>query len=194
MNGEGMVRLLRSCGQVDNFECKMVNKSGEVRTCLTSLRLFSEAGILEGTITDISDRKKAEEEFSQKYQALERVGESIGAGLAIIRKDYEVFWANSTLRNLGVARNKKCYQTFNWLDTVCPDCGVKKVFEQNVPLDIHEYRSVGSQGEVTWVELRVTPLKDENGDVTSALELAVPITERKKTENVLKNQRRNSEI
>lgn len=181
-----MVRLLRSCGQVDNFECRMLNKRGEVRTCLTSLRLFSGSAILEGTITDISDRKKAEEELSEKYQALERVGESVGAGLAIISKDYEVFWANSTLRALGVARHKKCYQTFNRLDKVCPDCGVKKIFEQNVPLDIHEYRSVDSHGEVTWVELRVTPLKDKNGKVVSALELAVPITERKKIESTLK--------
>ena len=143
--------------------------------------------IWSGYIADITERKRAEEELSQKYETLERVGETIDAGLAIINKDYEVFWANSTLRKLGVASNKKCYQTFNRSETICPDCGVKKIFEQNVPFDSHEYKYVNSKGEITWVDLRVTPLKDKNGNVTSALELAVPITERKKAELQLKS-------
>ena len=62
---------------------------------------------------------------------------------------------------------------------------MKKVFEKNVPLDIHEYKTANSKGETVWIELRVTPLKDKNGVTISALELAVPITERKKAEKEL---------
>lgn len=82
--------------------------------------------------------------------------------------------------------NLKCYQTFNKLDTVCPDCGVKKIFEQNVSFDTHEYETINSKGEKIWIELRVTPLKDKNDEVMAALELAVPITERKETEDATK--------
>ena len=81
-----------------------------------------------------------------------------------------------------VDRNKHCYQLFNNLDTVCPDCGVKKVFEENVSLDVHEYEFIGSTGKPICVELRVTPLKGKNGEVVGAIELGVPITERKKAE------------
>jgi PAS domain S-box-containing protein len=84
--------------------------------------------------------------------------------------------------DLGVAPNKKCYQTFNSSETACPDCGAKKVFEQNASLDAHEYKTVNLNCETVWIELRVTPLKDKDGNVTAALELAVPITERKKAE------------
>ena len=136
---------------------------------------------------DISERKKAEEELSQKYETLERVAQNVGAGLAIIGRDYNVIWANKTLMSLGVSPTKKCFQTFNHSTDVCPDCGVKKVFEQNLPLDVHEYKAVNSQGEVTWIELRVTPLKNRDGIITSALELAVPINERKKSEEKFKS-------
>ncbi|MBE3116247.1 PAS domain-containing protein, partial [Candidatus Bathyarchaeota archaeon] len=137
---------------------------------------------------DITERVKAELELKQSNEALERVAESIDSGLAVIGRDYEVVWANKRLMDLGVASNKKCYQTFNQSKTICPDCGVKKIFEQNVSLDVHEYKTVNSKGETVWVELRVTPLKDKNGNVTAALELAVPITERKKVEEKIQFQ------
>ncbi len=86
---------------------------------------------------------------------------------------------------LGVTPNKKCYQTFNHSDTICSDCGARKIFEQNIPLDVHEFKTVNSKGETIWIELRVTPLKDKEGNITAALELAVPINERKKTQEAL---------
>ena len=140
-----------------------------------------------GVMLDVTEAKKAESELRQKYEMLERVGESVGAGLAIIGKDYRVTWANSTLRSLGVDGDKKCYQIFNKLETPCPDCGVKKIFEQNASFDAHEYKTVNSKGETVWIELRVTPIKDKGGNVTAALELAVPITERKNIEQSLRD-------
>jgi PAS domain S-box-containing protein len=142
---------------------------------------------LRGIVTDISESKKLELELRQKYEILERAGESIGAGLAIIGKDYSILWANKTLRKSFAETNKKCHQIFNKSDSVCSECGVKKVFEQNSSMDIHEFKTENSQGETVWIELRVTPLRDNEGKITAALELAVPITERKKTEEELRN-------
>ncbi len=138
-----------------------------------------------GYNTDITERKNAEETLKGTFEVLERVGEGIDAGLAVIGKDYQVVWANKRLMDLGVTPNKKCYQTFNHSETICTDCGAKKIFNQNILLDVHEYKTVDSKGETIWIELRVTPLKDKNGNVTAALELAVPITERKKAEEAL---------
>ena len=66
-----MVRLLQANGYVKDFECKMLNKQHGIRNCLTSLKLYPEQGILEGTIIDITERKNAEEklkESEKKYQ------------------------------------------------------------------------------------------------------------------------------
>ena len=136
-------------------------------------------------LENITERKKSETELRTTLEILERIGESIDSGLAVINRDYHVVWANKRLMNLGVSPNKKCYQTFNQLDTICPDCGVKKIFEQNILFDTHEYKTKEANGKAVWIELRVTPLKDKSGIVTAALELAVPITQRKEIEEEL---------
>ena len=59
---EEMVRRLRAEGRVTDFECRMLNKSGEVRYCLTSLRAYPLQGILEGSIIDITEQKRLEKE------------------------------------------------------------------------------------------------------------------------------------
>jgi PAS domain S-box-containing protein len=170
------------------FEVRVVRKDGSIiwLSTLSNRVDYDEQPALQAMFLDITESKELEMEQKQKYAFLERVGESIGAGLAIISKDYSIFWANTLLRNTMVDGNKKCYQNFNCSETVCPDCGAKKVFEQNVSLDVHEFKTVNSKGETVWIELRVTPLKDKDGNVTAALELAVPITDRKKTEATLK--------
>jgi len=181
-----------SCGNIPYFsqEKRYVRKDGSIidgKVTVSAIRNNEGKPVLYvAELEDITQRKQAEAELRRTFNVLERVGESIDAGLAVIGKDYRVVWANKLLMDLGVAPNKKCYQTFNNSETVCIDCGAKKIFEQNVSLDVHEFRTINSQGETTWIELRVTPLKDKDGNITAALELAVPITDRKKAEEVLR--------
>jgi len=61
---EQMVRQLIAEGRVTDLEFGMVRPSGEVRRCMTSLRLFSQDGVVEGLIQDITERKQAEEALS----------------------------------------------------------------------------------------------------------------------------------
>ncbi len=169
-------------------EYTITRKNGTTFTGLIrASRCISENKVigLRAIVIDITENKKNDFEIKQKNEALERVSESIGSGLAVIGKDYSVVWANKYLMDLGVAPNKKCYQNFNKSDTICPDCGAKKIFEQNASLAVHEYKTINSKGETVWIELRVTPLKDKDGNVTAALELAVPITERKLMQHAL---------
>jgi diguanylate cyclase (GGDEF)-like protein/PAS domain S-box-containing protein len=67
---EEMVRRLEAEGQVNDFECGMLNKQGEMRRCLTSIRLCREEGILEGSILDITERKQMEEALHQSEAEL----------------------------------------------------------------------------------------------------------------------------
>src|SRR5208283_2476951 len=63
-----MVRLLQANGYVKDFECKMLHKYHGIRNCLTSLKLYPEQGIIEGTIIDISEHKKAEQALIQSEE------------------------------------------------------------------------------------------------------------------------------
>ena len=59
---EEMVRRINAEGQVTDFEYRMLTAEGEDRTCLTSLTIYPDQGILEGSMIDITDRKRMEQE------------------------------------------------------------------------------------------------------------------------------------
>jgi PAS domain S-box-containing protein len=136
---------------------------------------------------DISDRKAMEEALRQERDMLENVAANIDAGLAIISEDHRILWANQLLKKVAGSNsieNKNCYPIFGRSDKVCRDCGVDKIFETGISVDRHDYCFKESDCD-RWIELIVTPVKDKNGKVVAALELAVDITERKQMQDKL---------
>ena len=67
----------------------------------------------------------------------------------------------------------------------CRGCGVKKVFENNESIVRRDYHRKTKEGRNFWAELISTPIKDKDGNVFAALELAIDITERKHLQNKL---------
>jgi PAS domain S-box-containing protein len=119
---------------------------------------------------------------------LDSISESLGAGLAIISRDYRTLWANRTLVNIfGEVVGKPCYAAYNQRDSICPACGVREVFELGVERAVHEQLGTNHAGEEVWSQIIATPLRDPQGQVVAALELVVPITERKRAELLLKD-------
>ena len=70
---EEMVKTLTAKGRVDEMECRLKKKDGSIIDCLTSLRLYPDQGVLEGSIIDITERKRMEKEL-QNAQKLESLG------------------------------------------------------------------------------------------------------------------------
>ncbi len=139
---------------------------------------------------DITERKKMEDTFRQDREMLEAITENLGVGFGIISKDYRVMWVNRFIKNnVGNVEGKQCYSSLNTLDHICPDCGVRKVFEEGVEKDSHEYTQIGIDGKPYYVELIATPLKDKDGNVTAALEFVVDIAEKKQREKDLRENR-----
>ncbi|MGD0584296.1 MAG: PAS domain S-box protein [Oryzomonas sp.] len=62
---EEMVRRLLTDGRVSGYEYKMLDQHGGIKNCITSLVLYREQNILEGSILDITNLKRAEEERHQ---------------------------------------------------------------------------------------------------------------------------------
>ena len=78
-----MVRRVTADGALHGFECKLIDKLGEVRECITSLRLDRRQGILEGLIVDVTERKRGEDMLRAARDQLRQ--------LAIkLNKNYEV--------------------------------------------------------------------------------------------------------
>ena len=100
---EELLRRLEIEGRVLDFESRMLNKQGEVRTCIMSLVLYREQEILEGSILDITERKRVEDELHKKERLLsesQRLGH-IGSFL----NDFDglIQWSDELYRLHGVS-------------------------------------------------------------------------------------------
>lgn len=119
---------------------------------------------------------------------LEHMTENIGAGIAIISKDYKTLWANNVIKNIfgNDVEGKCCFETYNKRDDICSDCGVKKVFETGAKSVVHEQSGMDAEGKLIWSQIISTPIYNNTGEIESVIEVVVPITERKKIEEDLR--------
>lgn len=139
------------------------------------------------TLHDITDRKRVEEALQKERDRLETVTKNIGAGLAIISRDYRTIWANDVLKQIfGDVEGKLCYLTYNQRAEICPNCGVKEIFTTGKDKVVHEQVGKDANGNTIWSQIIATSIKDEAGEIMAALEVVVPITERKKAEEAVK--------
>ncbi|MDD4325797.1 MAG: PAS domain S-box protein, partial [Candidatus Bathyarchaeota archaeon] len=138
-------------------------------------------------IEDITEQKQAQEKLKSERDMLDKITESMGAGLALIDKNYNIVWANKYLKKYNViSPEKKCYSTFAHLDSPCPDCGVTKIFKEKKPFDTHEFSFTDIEGKKRWAEIIASPITDKEGNIIAAAEISVDITEQKKAENQLR--------
>jgi hypothetical protein len=172
------------------FEIVWQSKDGTPRVADVLVSLMKKEGKTIGVqvmVRDITKRKKAEETLLAERDRLETVTRNIGAGLAIISKDYRTLWANDVLKQLfGNVEGKICYSTYNQRNEICPRCGVREIFETGKNKVVHEQMGKDVDGKTVWSEITATPTKDKDGNITAVLELVVPITERKKAEEELR--------
>ncbi len=134
---------------------------------------------------DITETKRKDKQLNEEREKFETFTQTLNTPFAIIGKDYRIQWANKFIRDyFGKAEGKLCYTVFANVDHVCPDCGVAKVFNGS-GYNTHEYTYVNRQQQTRWVEIAAAPLKDEKGNVVSAIEIALDITEKKQLQKVL---------
>ncbi len=121
--------------------------------------------------------------LEQERDRLETITGNIGAGLAVISRDYKILWANKVLKEMFGAdiEGRTCFSNFKWRRHICPECGVARIFD-GADKVIHEQSGRNSEGGRMWYQIIATPIKDSHGNVTAALELVLPITDRKEAE------------
>jgi len=91
---ERMVQLLQAEGRVTDYECDILTKYGEVRRCISSLRLYRDTGILEGSIHDITERKRAEEALKKSEIWFRSLFENASDGIFYLSTDRELVEVN----------------------------------------------------------------------------------------------------
>ncbi len=132
---------------------------------------------------EIEVRKQAEESLRVERDTLDKITRSVGAGLAVISRDYRTVWANEVLKKMfGDIEGKPCHHVYNNSEEICNGCGVREVFEHGKEEALHEQTGRDLGGNTVYSQIIATPIRDGQGNITAALELVIPITERKRAE------------
>lgn len=116
--------------------------------------------------------------------------DNAGQMLWELDKTFTVQYANDLLKEtFGDPVGKICHEFMGSTDEVCPDCPVQRVFE-GAERASSERRRFDKRGRTVWLQHTATPVKDESGEVVGAMELTIDTTQRRQTEEWLKDSER----
>ncbi|HPI27884.1 MAG TPA: PAS domain S-box protein [Candidatus Marinimicrobia bacterium] len=139
----------------------------------------------EGTVEDITARKKAEEDLIAERDKLKQVTDGLSAveiGVDIVDKNYQILYQNQFLKErFGDFADQKCYKKYLNRNKPCPDCPMKKSISTKT---IQKIELTASDGQT--YEILSAPISDPDGTVNKAIEIVIDITYRKKAEEELR--------
>lgn len=142
---------------------------------------------------DISGRKRAEAQLRESEERFRRVFEEGPMGLALVASDYRFLKVNDALcQMVGYAEPELLGLTF--ADITHPDdlqADVKladQLLANQIPYYQMEKRYFKKSGEIIWVHLTGSVIRDQQGDILYALAMVEDITASKQAEQKLREQ------
>jgi CheY-like chemotaxis protein len=130
------------------------------------------------------ERKKAEEALRMERQRLHNVLENMPMMVCLITPDYHIPFANRAFRDrFGESHGKHCYEYCFGKNEPCDFCEANRVLKTEKPH--HWELTTPDGGDV--IEIYDFPFKDVDGS-PMILEVDVDITERKKSEEELRQR------
>ncbi len=182
-------------GETIESETIHKTKSGHVDVMMTLFPVKDPKGNIlfgMGLIQDMTGHKLLEHKISEERNRLSRIASSIGAGIILINKNFDVVWVNEVMEKwfggLNNLKGKKCHQVFRFSDVACWECPSKKTFETE-SIQSCEQHVVFPDGRAMDLLLICSPLKNDKNEVEHVLSLVLDITERRKMFELLEYER-----
>jgi PAS domain S-box-containing protein len=172
-------------------EYRIRNKNGDIRwlQCRGQINCHPNGKIdyITGVFFDITKQKEIEEALQAERNRLETITRHMGAGLAVIDPDYQIVWANQVLKEASEnGDGTQGYTALQQSPEVLSISGLREIFQEGLEKAVHENYFEDSHGKQTWSEIITTPIHGDKGEVAAALQLVIPITERKRSEEALR--------
>ncbi len=188
-----VLEFLRRDGKVDSFELQLKARTGKAIWVTMSL-VVTELGsdkVVIGALTDITSRKRMEEELDRERNFVTTVLDTAGALVVILDPDGRIVRFNRACERLsGYAADEVIGKKFQELFFKPQDQdAISKQFEHVLktgkPVETDEfwYDRSGTRHSVTWT---TTVLHDENNTVEYIVGIGIDMTDRKRAEERLK--------
>jgi len=140
-------------------------------------------------IRDVTARKIAEQELADSEREKAEVLNSMMEHVLYYNTDMRIMWANrAAAESLGMRAQdltgKTCYEAWYGKDEPCNGCPIMRTLETGKPV----HGELETPDGKTW-SIRSSPIRDDRGRLTGAVESALEITDRKKAEAELEKER-----
>jgi len=139
---------------------------------------------------EITERKKAENTLWENQERYRALVENTILGVTIIDTNYKIIMVNTMLTKLfnkpaSDFVGKNCFMEYEKREAVCPHCPGLRAMASGKTTEV-ETQGVRDDGSRFYVRNRAIPFFGPDGVVKGFIELIEDITERKKTENELR--------
>jgi|GEM_PF-1923097 len=188
--GKNKLDRILQTGVVDKFETVQYTKYGKelIFEVNASLIEYRDGKAILSLNHDITDRKRTENELEFAYEQLSSIYANIPEAIfsfdQVNKKMMQVSPAHESV--FGYPLNEFYRNPDFWYEIIIPED--KPVIDAGFPLlaggksVLHQYRIKRPDGKIDWIESRVKPILDNNGNVIRIDGIAGNITERKKAE------------
>jgi PAS domain S-box-containing protein len=158
--------------------CRINGDEFQAEVFLT--RIEEEGGqvVLQATIRDITDRKRAEQELRESRKHYQAIVDAYDGQLYICSQDYKILFMNSKLieRTGRNAIGEPCFKALHDMDAICPWCVNERVFKGEIVK-----WEVQSPKDGRWYYVVNTPIYNDDGTISKQA-MIQDITDRKQAE------------
>jgi len=180
-------------GEILGLELEMIKKDGATILVRFDGKIgYDEKGDFKQThcmLDDITERKQAEEILQESKKRFERMLGVVPDMISIHDPEMNILYSNwqgfAAVPKERRVLNTKCHKTYRGFDAVCPDCKAITVMETGRSLQQEVKLPDGK-----WVDLRVIPLKDNEGNIEMFMEWVRDITINKEADMEIRSQKR----
>jgi len=138
------------------------------------------------SIRDITARKQAEKGFQKAEHEKEMILDSLTELVVYEDRDLNILWANrAACESVGLHREqlvgRKCWDLWGDCKQPCAHCPVLRAMESGHTEEVERWSPDGR----AWL-VHGSPVRDDNGQVVGAVDIALDITDRKRAEQALR--------
>lgn len=144
-------------------------------------------------LDEISDRRQAEEALRKSESFLNVIFNSIRDPFCIIDSDFRIVRVNEAYAELKEMKKEElegsiCFEKMYGRESVCEKCIIEKTLKSG-DSEAKDKLVELDDGSSQWLEIYTYPISDDEEKITHAIEYIRDITERKRTEEALRESR-----